>query len=279
MRTPEPRAAPLPLVGALAIALVACGPEPPTNGEAPPEAPAEPGPGEPAEPPPPVAPTRAEDPFRGSRDQGASTPAPGDTNRVDLSFDPRLSTLVTPCEDIRFIQVMQILVNGVPVNPEDFAPGPFEGRDNRSIDDDPGTESDESAMHVDRLRGRDEPYYGGNGAGTGNASPGSSGNTDADSTLRDTPRAGAGDSRMGEATTDEVVYLFETCAFCADGQDAGCFFECILWEYRMTRADVAAGSPGTSTITGRSPSPSPGFGRAVRLWVQENNFDLPECAE
>jgi hypothetical protein len=212
-------------------------------------------------------------PFGGSTTGGP--PGLHPTNWIRLTFDPSDSDSVTPCERIQFIQTMQIFVDGVPVMPGDFAPNDWQYRDPGALDDDPEAESSTNGTHVDRLGGRSTPFYGGNGAGTGTSTPGTYNGGSTTGRMVDTPNVPPAYFAAAGAA-NEVKFVFETCAFCACGDDAGEFFEGITWEYVYTSADVAAGTPGTSIITGTTSGPSQVFLDAVERWCEANNFDLTE---
>ena len=203
-------------------------------------------------------------PWSGSSDQGGGTPRPGDTNRVDIVFDPDESELTTPCEEIVLIQTTQTCLDGVPVDPGAL-PG-FEYQDMEAIDDLPETSGDEMGTSLDNLEGDTTPYYQDTGGGHNGDSNGHS----TDSTLEDAPRYPG----LGGAD-NELKFKFETCAFCAEGEDVGHYFGCITWEYTLTAADVATGNPGTSTFTGTSQQPSAGHNAAVDQWSANHDFDFP----
>ena len=219
-------------------------------------------------------------PFGGSR-----TGAGGASNRIDINFDPRSTSDACPCERIRFIQVMQILVDGIPVDPGDLW-NDWEYRDNTALDDDPDTPEDETGVHVDRVPGRTQPYYGGNGAGTGSSTVGQCNGTSTPGTMVDLPfmpdgyfQPGGPDAALGgDWDADEIVFKFETCAFCEAGEQVGRYFECVNWTYTRTKADVASGSPGRAAIEGTETGPSKAFTKAAQRWAETNNFDLPEAS-
>ena len=214
---------------------------------------------------------------------------PAVPNRIVIRFDPTTSESISPCERIQFIQTVQILIDGEAVDPGDFY-SDWEYRDNTALDDDPGTPENEASTHVDRLKGKSTPFYGGNGAGTGSSSPGSTAGGGTPATMDDTPFApdtwfapGGFDRDGGPGpppvpggndwNANEIVFRFEACAFCECGDDAGQYFGCLTWEYRRTRAEVAAGTPGTATITGQADAPSQPFLDAVERWCDTNNYD------
>ncbi len=208
-------------------------------------------------------------PWSGSQDQGGGTAAPGDTNRVDIEFDPSKFDGSILCEKIVMIQTSQTIVDGVPVDPGAYS-DTFDFQDADAIDDQDGTKGDETGTCVDSLEGDKTPYY----QDTGGGSPGSSNSqSSTPSTLEDAPRTGGGNSSFPPLS--KVVFKFETCAFCAEGEDAGRYYGCILWEYTKTAADQAGGTPGTSKFTGTSGQPSPGFTAAVDQWADNHDFDLP----
>ena len=218
-----------------------------------------------------------EGPFGGSTTGGG-----GDSRNISITFDPSRSEKVTPCERIQFIQTCQILVDGVAVDPGDFFAG-WEYRDNTALEDDPATEADETGTFVDHLEGATAPYYPG-------AVPGSSNGTNSPATMGDQPCAPNGWFAPGgfDATgppsgndfdADEIKFRFETCAYCECGDDAGEFFECLIWEYTRTRADVAAGNLGRSTILSVTSGPSATLVRAFERWCSSNNFDPSQDCE
>ena len=208
-------------------------------------------------------------PWSGSQDQGGATPAPGDTNGVNIVFDPSQYEPRILCDQIVMIQVAQICADGKPLDPGLYHDG-YDSQDPDSIDDQPDTAEDETGAHVDSVEGDETPYY----QDTGVGSPGSSsGQSSTPSTLGDAPRTSGGNSSFPPLST--VTFKFETCAFCAKGEDAGQYFGCILWEYTKTAADQAGGTPGTSTFTGTTSQPSPGFTAAVDQWTANHDFDLP----
>ncbi len=207
-------------------------------------------------------------PWEGSQDQGAATPAAGDTNQVSFEFHPERSELTTPCEQIALIQTCQMFADGVPLDPGDYFDG-YEYRDDDAISDLPGTRADESSTYLDHVEDDTTPYYQDSGGGI----QGESNGTVVASTTTDTPRTGGGD--RGFPRIADVLYKFEICAFCARGEDAGHYFGCLTWEFAKSAAEQAAGSPGTSRFTGTSDQPSEGFSAAVDRWAETHDFDLP----
>ncbi|MDJ0641350.1 MAG: hypothetical protein QNJ15_00900 [Erythrobacter sp.] len=213
---------------------------------------------------------------------GTTTGRGGTANRIDITYDPSKSENACPCERIRFIQTAQVFVDGNATDPGDLVTA-MEERDNTALDDDPTTERDETGLHVDRLTGRREPYYGGNGAGTGASVVGTCNGTSRSATMQDTPfyhdsffAPGGADSRQGnDWNANEIVVEFEACAFCESGERAGQFMECIKWTYRKTAADVAAGSNGRAELGETTSKPSKAFDKAVKRWIDTKNFDLP----
>lgn len=213
---------------------------------------------------------------------GTTTGRGGTTNRIDITFDPSKSENSCPCERIRFIQTAQIFVDGSPTDPGDLITA-MEPRDNTALDDDPATERDETGLHVDRISGKKEPYYGGNGAGTGASTVGTCNGASRSATMQDTPffhdsffAPGGLDSRQGnDWNATEIVVEFEACAFCESGERAGQFMECIKWTYRKTATDVAAGSNGRAELGETTSKPSKAFDKAVKRWIDTKNFDLP----
>jgi hypothetical protein len=210
----------------------------------------------------------AKDAFKGTKTQTES-------NRIDIVFKPGESAKCTPCEEIAFIQVMEILVDGTSVKPGEYYKD-WDYRDGTALDNN---------KHVDRLKGRSTPYYGGNGGGTGHSTPGAADGTSKNATMDDTPRAtdpwfapGGVDGEKGkdfDATT--ITYNFETCAFCVKGEDVGKFFECVTWTYTRTKDDVKNGKPGKSTVTGYTDGPSDDFKKAVDKWDDAHSgFELPK---
>lgn len=211
-------------------------------------------------------------PWEGSHDQGGGTPGAGDTNRVDIEFHPERSELTTPCEEIVLIQTIQMLANGIPVDPGDYYDG-FDYRDDDTIDDDPNTSGDETGTYVDHLTDATTPYYQASAGGGG--AVGSSNGASTPSSIMDAPGTGGGD--RGFNGLQKVTYVFETCAFCAKGEDAGHYFGCIKWEYTKTTTDQTAvpARPGTSKFTGTMDQPSQGFRDAADQWARNHDFDLP----
>lgn len=224
----------------------------------------------------PSPPSVVDTPFEGTR-TGLGTP-----NDIWIVFDPAKSRGGCPCEKIRFIQTVQIFVDGNAVDPGDLLNG-FEPRDSAVLDDDPATPEDETGLHVDRLPGRSEPYYGGNGAGTGHATNGACNGAHTLARMDDAPflpnslfSPGGADGASGnDWNAGTIVVKFEACAICEAGQSAGEIMECIKWTYTRTAADVAAGSPGNATIDETTDGPSDSFKKASERWADTYNFDLP----
>ena len=167
-------------------------------------------------------------------------------NRADFTFDPSTSSPVPQCQNIQFIQSIQITGDGTPIKPSTFYSG-WAYRDPTAISD---------ATFIDHLSTFRTPYLAENGHGTsGHANGGT-----ANATFSDTPDAtGGGDKGFKSAANptgwSTIVYNFQTLAFCTAGTDCGQWYDGIQWDYTKTDADHAAGSSGTSTGTGSLAGP------------------------
>lgn len=228
-------------------------------------------------------------PYEETQDMGAATPADAtDTNRIDIVFDPEKSRKVTPCEKIVFIQAIQMFVDGNPVDPGDYN-GSWEWRDLTVINDLEETEEDEQGTYIDSpAEDEIDPYTNGDGEdrtkGYDFGDFGSSNSECKEATWYDRPtiiddrfRPGGDDAAAGnDWDASEIRERFETCAFCAEGEDAGKFFECLLWEVKRTQEDMAGGRRGEAKVIGVSEHPSEGFKRALETWVNVKHFNLPK---
>lgn len=199
---------------------------------------------------------------------GATTPATNPNeesktsgNRIDIVFDPDKSCKITKCDKIVNVQVIQMLVDGKPIKPGDYYDG-FKYRDKTAL---------ANGSYVDHLKTETTPdYQQGVGDGKKNGSSGKA-------TMNDTPS----DSRNNlfyDATKNptgwkEVVYKFETFAYCMKGPDCGKWYEGVTWEYKKTWEDARDGKNGVSSITDKNaPGPSQNFLDAFNKFNKEKGF-------
>jgi hypothetical protein len=184
--------------------------------------------------------------------------------RIDIKFDPTDVCDVTPCTKLVFIQVdrrVGIKDDGTEVAEPDSNWGfPAAG------------DADLTAGKyiVDRIIGKTEPYYGGNGAGTGASTPGSNVVTpNTAATMRDIPSQSDGTFPAGFKA---VRLEFETAAFCASGDDRGRYFGRVFWKWEKAKGAGA----GTSTfISSDRNQPSATFLDALSIWIKNHSYSQP----
>jgi hypothetical protein len=132
-----------------------------------------------------------------------------------------------------------------------------------------------TSFGVDRLPGKKEPYYGGNGAGTGHWTPGSSDGTNfVSATMDDAPNSNP--VNWPADITLQLTREFETAVFCVAGTDNGKFLGEFRWKY-----DGAAGSADVSSLVTppSNASPSADFTSGLNLWLTNHpSFMLPKPA-
>lgn len=195
------------------------------------------------------------------------------SNRIDIN---NKGFCTENCSKIVFIQVITRTAVFNDTTTKSMKPShvhpPWAPKDNDTI------EVGGKFFTVDRLLGRTEPYYGGNGAGTGSSSPGTHNATHTlNATMLDTPWYpnsvfdAIKSAHPGKNAT-KIILEFETFAFCVNGTDQGKFYEGIKWKYEREKG--AAGN-GNSTIIGVVSEPSEGFKEALKKWCDNRPFNLP----
>jgi len=120
-----------------------------------------------------------------------------------------------------------------------------------------------------------DPYYNGDDKGKDAGEQGKH-NTTKNATMTDSPRCG--DSTFGNLTkrmgkdVKKVMLDFETCAFCAEGEDAGKFYGCVKWTYEQEKE-----KKGESKSGGTSKEPKGRkYNEAVKKWGDNHGFRLPK---
>ena len=218
-------------------------------------------------------------PFQLSKDLGRHNQKPDATrNEVRIVFDPD-SSAARDCREIVLIQALQIFVDGRPIRPGDYSkidklagnPDP----ESWAIDDLPATAGvDETGTFIDS---KAPPAAHGSKAGL-KTPPGKTAKglplpaEEVDATLDDPPLAEGGDRGFRDAAHPngyrEVLWKFETCAYCNAGAEQGRYYGCIAWEHVRTADDAATKGRGRSRFTGQGAEPSPGFRAAYDRFKQ-----------
>lgn len=127
---------------------------------------------------------------------------------------------------------------------------------------------------VDYLAGELDPYYNGDDRPKDGGVQGKHAGS-LNATMRDSPFYPASVFQRLNASfgkpVRQVVLEFETCAFCAEGADAGKYYDCFRWNYEKTN-----GGPEGSSDQGTTGDPSRKFKEAVDEWSRDNGFPLPK---
>jgi len=169
-------------------------------------------------------------------------------NRIDFTFDPSTSSPKPQCDEIVIIQSIQMTADGAAINPGSYYT-PWKCRDAVALN---------NSTYIDHDCACVTPYY----TYCFNGTPGASDGVTKNATSIDAPSTGGGDKGFKSASNptgwQQVVYRFETYAFCAAGADCGIWYDGIQWNYTKTDADSAAGRTGTSSATGSLSPPGPG---------------------
>jgi hypothetical protein len=196
---------------------------------------------------------------------GMLTAAASGTDGIDITFVPSCKI---DCTKIMFIQT----INPVATKDDDsmVLGVPSEWGFPAGRDADLGTSPGVNSWMVDRIHGRTQPYYGGDGTGLGNQTMGSSdGCNIVNATMHDRP--GRPDA-VYPAGFKKVTLNFAVSAFCVAGRDAGKYFGRITWMWMKTKGmdpsvTIGAGDPaGQPTQTDLD---------AVSTWTTNHMFMLP----
>jgi hypothetical protein len=173
------------------------------------------------------------DPFAGTATNG---------NRIDITFDPTESPIVTSCESIVNIQVLRVTVNGTIAAPS--AVDPAVAHLDATLTPHMWT--------VDWIVGESSPDYQQNSGTDGHKTA-----TSAPATMVDVPYVANDNfvSKGGKLTT--LLIEFVNYTWCKRGNDCGNWYEGLTWTYARNDDDVQAGRLGTSTIHTRNDAPPP----------------------
>jgi len=190
---------------------------------------------------------------------------------IDVTFDPSKACGVSSCSKIGFVQVMRQVGTKADGTTRTVLPNEITGFDDTG---ERTKSTTPNSFGVDRLPGKKEPYYGGNGTGTGHWTPGSSDGTNfMSATMDDAPNSNP--ANWPADITQQLTREFETAVFCVAGTDEGKFLGTFRWKY-----DRPAGSAGVSSLV-TAPSdtaPSADFTSALSLWVSNHSsFTLPKA--
>ena len=204
------------------------------------------------------------DPWTASTTSGAT---------INLKFDPTDICDLGSCDKIVFLQVdrrVGVKDDGTEVGQPDSNWG-FDAKGDKDLTTD--------FYIVDRVIGKKEPYYGGNGiltgGGTGSSTPGSSvPGSIKTATLYDKPSQTDGSFPAGFKGTR---LEFETAAFCAVGAYKGKYLGTVKWKWEKTKG----GGAGTTTIISKTRAqPSAKFLEALNIWTanKDHPFTIPTAA-
>jgi hypothetical protein len=188
------------------------------------------------------------------------------TDGIDITYAPSCKN---KCTKIMFIQTVNELGtkdddSTALALPSTWGVGPV------SQDSDYGAMPGTNAVRVDRLNGRTQPYYGGDGAGLGNQTMGmSDGCVQTNATMHDRP--GQPDDAY-PAGFKKLTLNFTSHAFCVSGDDAGMYYGDIGWVWMKTKGatpsvSIGAGNPGAA--------PDAAASNAVNTWATNHGFNLP----
>ena len=132
---------------------------------------------------------------------------------------------------------------------------------------------------VDYLQGENDPYYNGDD----NEDHGAQGKhgISRNATMSDRPRFSESEFTNIEAKygkqVSKLIYEFEVCVFCAEGEDAGKFYGCMEWSYEQEKGEGSdngeASQPGTTAH-----EPSKKFKEALKKWSDNHGFNLPQAS-
>jgi hypothetical protein len=181
--------------------------------------------------------------------------------KINIKFDPTDVCDVTPCTKLVLIQVDRRV--GIKNDGTEVA----EPDSNWGMDPAGDADLTPGKYIVDRVLGRTEPYYGGNGAGTGASSPGATPSTPA--TMTDTPTQ---PDAFFPAGFKAVRLEFETAAFCASGDDRGRYFGRVFWKWEKAKG---AGAGTATFVSSDRNQPSATFLQALNIWIKNHAFSLP----
>jgi hypothetical protein len=182
------------------------------------------------------------------REERTGTSGSTSGNRIDIEFDPRTTSPTPQCDEIVFVQSIQMTADGTTILPGSYYT-PWQCRDAVALAD---------ATYIDHDCACVTPYY----TFCFNGTPGASNGVTVNATMIDAPRTGGGDRGFKSAANpggwSRVVYEFETYAFCGAGTDCPTWYDGIAWTYTKTAADQAAGRDGVATGTASLLPPAPG---------------------
>lgn len=191
---------------------------------------------------------------------------------INLTYIP---ICIEKCKKIVFIQVIHqkaVFADGSSsyYNPSDSSPD-WSYQNNDAVD----------GHVVDTLNGERDPYYNGDDKGSDNsAGQGEHGSPSKNSTIADRPRVSESEftnlEKKYSKPVSKVVYEFEVCAFCAEGEDAGKFYGCMAWAYEQEKGKGDAGGKASQPGTTNS-NPSEPFEKALAKWSKNHGFNLPKA--
>lgn len=195
----------------------------------------------------------------------------GPTFSPQAQYDVRLEFLPYPvvnCERIAMVQTAVSRVAGALTAGSTAATA-------RSLTAAEGT----AGVHIDRLSGRTQPFYGTTNTGTAGANThfGSrtSGHTPERAWMEDTPGF-PGTAASSRTAGQTLSQHFETCAICTQGTDQNAYYGCVAWGF-----DIDAANNFTEVTFSRvsKGTPSADFLAAARKWNAQTSpvatVDLP----
>jgi hypothetical protein len=200
---------------------------------------------------------------------GSLTATASGTDGIDITYTPSCKDT---CTKIMFIQT----VNEIGTRDDDttaLALPSVWGVGPAAQDADYGAMPATTAVRVDRLHGRTQPYYGGDGAGLGNQTMGKSdGCMQTNATMHDAPGQPDGAYPAGFKA---LLLNFTANVFCVAGQDAGKFYGTIPWTWQKTKGGTPSVTIGSGTTPG---TPDAAAAGAVSTWATNHMFTVPTPA-
>lgn len=190
-------------------------------------------------------------------------------NDIDITY---VGVCTENCTKIVFIQVVCRYVelqNGTKIS---FKPGAMGGSWGTK---DADTVDGGKWCTVDYITTESDPYYNGDDS----KDHGEQGKHNAvvkNATMSDGPYTSSGTIRrlntsVANGKLKKVIKEFETCTFCAEGNDKGTYYGCIKWKYERSPGP----GDGTVTATSTAAAPSTKFNDAVNKWATNHGFTMP----
>ena len=199
---------------------------------------------------------------------GMLTGAPSGTNGIDVTYKPSCKN---KCTKIMFIQTLNEI--GTKDDDTTALALPSTWGFPAAQDNDYGVTPAMDAVRVDRLHGRTQPYYGGDGAGLGNQTMGKSdGCNITDATMHDAPSQSDDSYPAG---FKKLTLNFTSHVFCVAGEDAGKFYGSIGWVWMKSKGGMEMVTIGMGTPTG---DPSATARGAMDRWATNHGFMIPSPA-